>query len=118
MIAAVARSRTQEVMGMIQEVDTDNNGEIEFEEFVMLMSRNMAGNEDEKALREAFSILDSDGSGSINQQELKDILSSFSRLGEPIPDEEIDFLIKEADIDGDGSISYDEFAKVMMKDGQ
>ena len=103
---------------MIKEVDMDNNGEIEFEEFVMLMSRNMGGADDEKALLEAFSIMDNDGSGAIDHQELKDILRSFSKMGETIPDEEIDFMIKEADIDGDGSISYEEFAKVMMKDGQ
>lgn len=103
---------------MIQEVDQDNNGQIEFEEFVMLMSRNMGTGEDEKALIEAFGILDADGSGSIDHQELKDILRSFSKMGETLPDSEIDFMIKEADVDGDGSISYEEFARVMMKDGQ
>lgn len=105
----------EEVNAMIQEVDDDNNGAIEFEEFVQLMTKNMKGNDDADALMEAFKILDADGSGSIDHHELKEILRSFSKLGEDIPDEEIDHMIREADVDGDGSISYEEFVKVMMK---
>ena len=93
---------------MINEVDTDNNGEIEFEEFCVLMCRNMKENDDIDTLKEAFKLLDSDGSGEISKTELKEILRSFSKLGEDIADDEIDNLIKQADIDGDGQISYDE----------
>lgn len=93
---------------MINEVDTDNNGEIEFEEFCVLMCRNMKENDDIDTLKEAFKLLDSDGSGEISKTELKEILRSFSKLGEDIADDEIDNLIKQADVDGDGQISYDE----------
>ena len=98
----------EDVKSMIGEVDDDGNGEIEFEEFVQLMSRNMGSGDDEAALVEAFKILDIDGSGNIDHAELKEILRSFSRMGEDIPDDEIDHLIREADVDGDGSISYEE----------
>ena len=53
-------------------------------------------------------MLDADGSGEINRVELKEILRSFSKMGEDIADEEIANLISEADVDGDGQISYDE----------
>ena len=35
-------------------------------------------------------------------------------LGEKLIDEEVDEMIREADIDGDGQINYEEFAKMMM----
>lgn len=65
---------------MIAEVDTDFNGEIEFEEFVQLMSRNMDGEDDEAALVEAFRILDADSSGHIERNELQDLLRSFAKV--------------------------------------
>ena len=65
---------------MIAEVDTDFNGEIEFEEFVQLMTRNMDGEDDEAALVEAFHILDADKSGHIERNELQDLLRSFAKV--------------------------------------
>ena len=35
-------------------------------------------------------------------------------LGEKITDEEVDEMIKEADIDGDGYINYEEFVRMII----
>jgi len=39
-------------------------------------------------------------------------LRSMTNLGEKLTDEEVDEMIREADIDGDGQINYEEFVKV------
>ena len=88
----------------------------EFPEFCQLMLHNMSQTEDEETLCEAFKILDADGSGSIERGELFAIMKNFSKATEEIDESEIDALIREADVDGDGQIGYEEFAKVMMKD--
>ncbi len=35
-------------------------------------------------------------------------------LGEKLTDEEINEMIREADVDGDGQVNYEEFVKMMM----
>jgi hypothetical protein len=38
----------------------------------------------------------------------------MTNLGEKLTDEEVDEMIREADVDGDGQINYDEFVDMMM----
>ena len=61
--------------------------------------------------KEAFRVFDKDGNGFISAAELRHIMTN---LGEKLTDEEVDEMIREADIDGDGQINYEEFVKVMM----
>lgn len=56
-------------------------------------------------IAEAFEQFDSDGSGSISKEELSQILGSESS------EAYIDQLMKEADTNGDGQISFDEFVQ-------
>ena len=38
----------------------------------------------------------------------------MTNLGERLSDSEVDEMIREADIDGDGQVNYEEFVKMMM----
>ena len=51
-----------------------------------------------------------DGNGFINRQELGQVMEN---LGENMDKEEIECLINEIDIDGDGQINYEEFYTMM-----
>jgi Ca2+-binding EF-hand superfamily protein len=55
-------------------------------------------------------VFDADGNGLIDRSELQKVMSS---LHENLSEEELDAMIKEADINGDGQISFEEF-KAMM----
>lgn len=78
-------------------------------QFCRLMVKNMNKQEDAATLQEAFNILDKDGSGNITADELKQVLEDFRKgSGEPIEDRDIMAMISEADIDGDGTISFKE----------
>ena len=37
----------------------------------------------------------------------------MTKLGEKLTDEEVDEMIREADIDGDGQVNYEEFVTMM-----
>ena len=96
---------------MINEVDADGNGTIDFPEFLSLMARKMKDTDTEEELIEAFKVFDRDGNGLISAAELRHVMTN---LGEKLTDEEVDEMIREADIDGDGHINYEEFVRMMM----
>merc|ERR1712227_623376 len=67
-LATVMRSLGQnpteaELQDMINEVDEDGNGTIEFDEFLSLMARKMKDTDTEEELIEAFKVFVRDGNG-------------------------------------------------------
>lgn len=72
----------------------------------------MKDTDSEEEILEAFKVFDKDGNGFISAAELRHIMTN---LGEKLSDEEVDEMIREADIDGDGQINYEEFVKMMSK---
>ncbi|OQR72086.1 Cam protein [Tropilaelaps mercedesae] len=52
-----------ELQDMINEVDADGNGTIDFPEFLTMMARKMKDTDSEEEIREAFRVFDKDGNG-------------------------------------------------------
>ncbi|KAL9812335.1 putative guanylate cyclase activating protein [Arabidopsis thaliana] len=100
-----------ELQDMINEVDADGNGTIDFPEFLNLMAKKMKDTDSEEELKEAFRVFDKDQNGFISAAELRHVMTN---LGEKLTDEEVEEMIREADVDGDGQINYEEFVKIMM----
>ncbi|EJT52464.1 hypothetical protein A1Q1_03980 [Trichosporon asahii var. asahii CBS 2479] len=65
-------------------------------------------------LRRAFALFDDDKTGRISLRNLRRVAKE---LGEQIGDEELQAMIDEFDMDGDGEISQEEFIAIMM-DGE
>lgn len=76
-----------ELQDMINEVDADGNGTIDFPEFLSLMARKMKDTDTEEELIEAFKVFDRDGNGFISAAELRHVMTN---LGEKLTDEEVD----------------------------
>ncbi|KAJ0180674.1 hypothetical protein K1T71_004078 [Dendrolimus kikuchii] len=98
---------------IIEEVDEDGSGELEFEEFVILASRFMVEEDAEamqQELKEAFRLYDKEGNGYITTKVLREILRE---LDDKISAEELDMMIEEIDSDGSGTVDFDEFMEVM-----
>jgi calcium-dependent protein kinase len=100
------------VQEIFNRIDNDGNGYIQYEEFIR------AGIDkkiflDEEILHFAFDYFDKDGSGSITLQEVQTV---FCVDNDPaLTDELMKKIIKGIDTDGNGEISYDEFAAMMDK---
>merc|ERR1712215_88418 len=99
-----------EIQDMVNQVDKDGTGSIDFPEFLMMMSLKIDSENAEDEIREAFQVFDGDGNGFINRQELACVMSN---LGESLTPAEIQGMIDEADVDGDGQINYEEFYNMM-----
>ncbi|KAF7469916.1 Hypothetical predicted protein [Marmota monax] len=96
---------------MINEVDADGIGTIDFPEFILtMMARKIKDADSEEEIREALHVFDKDGNGCINAAELRYVMTN---LGEKLTDEEVDEMIGEADIDGDCQVNYEEFVQMM-----
>lgn len=101
----------EELKTMIEEVDTDKSGTIDFQEFLGLMAWKMKETDIEEELVEAFKVFDRDGNGLISAHELRFVMSTS---GEQLTEEDIEEMIREADENGDGYIDYEEFVRMMM----
>ncbi|KAI8437083.1 hypothetical protein MSG28_010442, partial [Choristoneura fumiferana] len=104
------RPSETELRDMVKEVDQDGNGTIEFNEFLQMMSKKMRGADGEDELREAFRVFDKNNDGLISSVELRHVMTN---LGERLSEEEVDDMIREADLDGDGMVNYDEFVTIL-----
>ena len=81
-----------------------DNGTVDFKEFLLMMARRKKEGDNEEELLEAFKVFDKDGNGLISAAELRHVMTN---LGEKLTDEEIDEMIREADVDGDGHVNYE-----------
>ena len=119
-LGTVMRSLGQNLMDvelddLINEVDADGSGLIDFPEFLTISARKMKDTDSEEEIREAFSIFDKDGSGLITAD---DVVNIMSNLGEKLTSEEIHEMLAEAKINQDGKIDYNDFLNLMIEDDQ
>lgn len=100
---------------MIAIFDEDGGGDVDFQEFVSGLSAfSSKGNKEEK-LRFAFKVYDIDRDGYISNGELFIVLKMMvgSNLKDMQLQQIVDKTIMEADKDGDGKISFEEFTKMV-----
>ncbi|KAL9252668.1 putative calcium-binding protein CML27 [Drosera capensis] len=105
----------QEVECIIDEMDTNHDKQVNFDEFVEFCKKKKFDDEEEVILKEVFNRYDKDNNGVISADELFQVMSeidkSCTRAG-------CERTIQKYDSDGDGNISFDEFKKMIkeMKD--
>ena len=100
---------------MIAIFDEDGGGDVDFQEFVSGLSAFSSKGNKEQKLRFAFKVYDIDRDGYISNGELFIVLKMM--VGSNLKDQQlqqiVDKTIMEADLDGDGKISFEEFTKMV-----
>lgn len=102
----------EEIRKLISQIDKDGSGTVEFSEFLAMMTTKMGERDSREEMLKAFRLFDDDESGKISFKNLKRVAME---LGEIISDEELQEMIDEADRDGDGEVSQEEFIRIMEK---
>jgi len=102
----------KQLLDMMNEVDEDKSGSIEFNEFLKLMAKKFHQDDSVEEMKEAFEVIDSNQNGKISADELRHVMNS---MGEDVTQEEIDELISLADQDQSGELSFEDFV-VFLED--
>ena len=94
------------------QADHEGTGQVDFPDFLDLMTSRMRERDPEEEMKKAFDLFDSEGTGKITFDNLKRIATE---LGENMTDDEIREMLTEADRDDDGMNDFEEFKRVMQK---
>ncbi|XP_065212486.1 uncharacterized protein LOC135840078 [Planococcus citri] len=104
--------KREEVRKILQDMNREGNEFLSYNDFVSIMSQKYSEKDVMDEIRKAFQLFDDDNTGFITVKNLKRVAE---KLGEKFKDEDLQEMIEEADKDGDGAISLEEFAFVMQK---
>merc|ERR1712072_789073 len=109
------RPSKEELKEILEEIDEDGSGEIEFAEFCQLCAKFLIEEPDEETmkaeLKEAFRVYDKEANGFITTDQLREIIGE---LDTRLTSEDLDGIIEEIDEDGSGTMDFDEFCQMMM----
>ena len=111
----VFRPSKEELNEILEEIDEDGSGEIEFGEFCQLCAKFLVEEPDEETmkaeLKEAFRCFDKECSGFITTDQLREIIGE---LDPSLTSEDLDSIIEEIDEDGSGTMDFEKFCQMMM----
>ena len=102
----------KELDKILDEFNIDKNGLIYFNQFLKIMAKRLKDikEDEDRHLKNLFSSLDRNNNGLISIHEIRYIVTHSS---ENISEKDIETIMKEADTDGDGLISFEEFMTIM-----
>ncbi|XP_020773258.1 uncharacterized protein cetn4 [Boleophthalmus pectinirostris] len=104
--------KKEEIKKMIADIDKEGSGTINFDDFLNMMTAKMSEKDSKEEILKAFRLFDDDCTGKISFKNLKRVAKE---LGENLRDDELQDMIDEADRDGDGEVSEEEFLRIMKK---
>lgn len=105
-------AKNQTIYQMIADLDADGSGQIDFEEFLNLMTARISDKDSREDIEKVFKLFDDEKTGVIS---LKNLRRVAKELGETMDDSELQEMIERADTDGDGLVSLDDFYNIMTK---
>ena len=105
-------SKNQTIYQMIADLDADGSGQIDFEEFLTLMTARVSDKDSRENIRKIFNLFDDEKTGFIS---IKNLRRVAKELGETIDESELQEMIERADTNGDGLVSEEEFYNIITK---
>ncbi|NXJ70361.1 CETN2 protein, partial [Rostratula benghalensis] len=102
--------KKEEIKRIISEFSEERSGKLNFMSFLRVMTQKMAEPCLEEELLKVFKVFDYDDTGKISFENLKVVAGE---VGEEITDEELQEMIDEADVDGDGEVNKQEFLRIL-----
>ena len=98
------------VYQILAELDEDQSGGIEFDEFVKLATAKISEKDTRPEILKVFNSFDVNRSGKFTTLELKKVAQD---IGEELDEEAIEDMFKRADLDRDGFVTFEDFYNIM-----
>ena len=98
---------------MMEDADEDGSGEIEFQEFAILMGKKLAESEQDEELVEVFKLFDKDGDDKLNALDLKQVFVELGMQNDNMEDD-CELLIKVLEPEEPGVLKFEEFVQAFM----
>ena len=108
-------AKNQTLQNMMNDIDRNQSGTIDFDEFIEMMTAKMSDKDTREDLKKVFELFLGDDAGTVDKIELKHLKRVAKELNENMSDEELQEMITRADIDKDGKVSFEEFYAIMTK---
>uniref|UniRef100_A0A7S3N7S7 EF-hand domain-containing protein n=1 Tax=Euplotes harpa TaxID=151035 RepID=A0A7S3N7S7_9SPIT len=105
-------AKNQTIFQMISDLDKNRGNNIDFDEFLDMMTARMSDKDTREDISKVFRLFDDDGTGLIT---IKNLRRVARELGETMTEEELQEMIDRADSNGDGGVSPDDFFNIMTK---
>merc|ERR1712167_376552 len=100
------------VYNMVSDLDSDGSGEIEFDEFLEVMTAKISDKNTKEEIDRVFKLFDKDRNGTLEADDLSRVCKE---LGEEMSEEDVREVIQRADLDGDGVVGLQDFYNVLTK---
>lgn len=104
--------KKEEIRKIINDIDKEGLGTIDYDDFLDIMTVKMMERDPIEEMRKAFKLFLDGENDKIGLKELRRVAKE---LGENMTDDELQDMIDEADRDGDGEISEEDFIRIMKK---
>ncbi len=99
-----------ELQDIINELDENGDGSVDYGEFYKVMSKKIKNNDNPEEVEDAFKII-SNGNDTLNIDHLKQV---FQELGEILTENELKEMLSEVSLNGENSVSIEELKKYML----
>merc|ERR1739838_145513 len=97
---------------MVSDLDADGSGEIEFDEFINVMTAKLSDKNTKEEIDRVFKLFDKDRNGTLESDDLSRVCKE---LGEDMSEEDIREVITRMDVNGDGVVDLDDFYNVICR---
>ena len=105
-------SKNAVIFQMISDLDEDGSGQLEFNEWLHLMTHRVNNASSRESIDKVFPLYDDEKTGYLSVKNLRRVANE---LGEKISEEELQEMIDRADLDRDGLVSCDEFYMILTR---
>lgn len=107
-------AKNQTLANMMADLDKDNSGQIDFGEFIDMMTAKMSDRDTREDLEKVFRLFlgDDDKADKIQLKHLKRVARE---LNENMSEEELQEMITRADLNKDQGVDFEEFYQIMTK---